>query len=231
MPHASTSGTMEKTQDWMKLMNEFEMPEQEETAVVVPEPAPEMVEPGTFGQRLIFFVVTAVILLLDQGSKYWIEATLRLGEVWAPIPAMEPFFRIFHVSNTGAAFGLLPAGGNVFALLAVVVGAILIYYNHSLPKGQLGFRVVLGLLLGGAWGNMIDRVRLGHVTDFLDFGPWPVFNVADMSIVAGVIVMGWFTYQEYRHEQALKLEAERATADHDTEAKTSDEWSTSLPDA
>lgn len=185
-------------------MNEFEMPDPQEEPQANSEP--EMVEPATTGQRLILFVITAVILLLDQGSKYWIENSLRLGEVWAPFPSLEPFFRIFHVSNTGAAFGLLPSGGNIFGVLAVLVGAGIIYYNHILPNGQLGFRVVLGLLLGGAWGNMIDRVRIGHVTDFLDFGPWPVFNVADMSIVAGVIVMGWFTYQEHRREQAKKAE-------------------------
>lgn len=185
-------------------MDEFEMVAQEETAVLPSgsEPAPETVEPATVGQRLILFAVTAVVLLLDQGSKYWIETNLRLGEVWAPFPSLEPFFRIFHVSNTGAAFGLLPSGGNVFGVLAVIVGVGIMYYNHTLPKGLLGFRVVLGLLLGGAWGNMIDRVRIGHVTDFFDFGPWPVFNVADMSIVAGVIIMGWFTYQEHLQERA-----------------------------
>ena len=194
-------------------MNEFEMPEPEEETAVFPShahPEPHTVQPATTRQRLILFAITAVILLLDQGSKYWIETTLRLGEVWAPFPGLEPFFRIFHVSNTGAAFGLLPSGGMVFGVLAIIVGAGIIYYNHVLPFGQPGFRVVLGLLLGGAWGNMIDRVRIGHVTDFLDFGPWPVFNVADMSIVAGVIVMGWFAYQEHRQEQAQQAR-ERAS--------------------
>lgn len=214
-------------------MNEFEMPEQEETAVLpTPQanPEPKMVEPATLGQRLTLFIVTAVILLLDQSSKYWIENNLRLGEVWAPFPSLEPFFRIFHVSNTGAAFGLLPSGGVIFGVLAVIVGATIIYYNHTLPNGQLGFRVVLGLLLGGAWGNMIDRVRIGHVTDFLDFGPWPVFNVADMSIVAGVIIMGWFTYQEHRREQAMQTEAKQQELD-DREQQTLDEWSTGSSDA
>lgn len=196
-------------------MNDFEMPEQEAETAVLPHranPEPEMMEPATTGQRLILFVITAVVLLLDQGSKYWIETNLRLGEVWTPFPGIEPLFRVFHVSNTGAAFGLLPSGGVIFGILAVMVGAAIIYYNHTLPNGQPGLRVVLGLLLGGAWGNMIDRVRIGHVTDFLDFGPWPVFNVADMSIVAGVIIMGWFTYQEHRREQARHAAEEVAGA-------------------
>ena len=122
---------------------------------------------------LIMFVIMAISIGLDQWTKNIIETNLRLGEVYAPFPEIEQFFRIFHVSNTGAAFGLLPSGGPVFAVLAVIVSLFIIYYNHILPKGQIGFRIVLGLLLGGALGNFIDRVRLGHVTDFLDFGPWP----------------------------------------------------------
>lgn len=181
------------------------------TTAVSP-PAEEIHEPGTLGQRLIMFVIMAISLGLDQWTKNIVETNLRLGEIYAPFPNIEQFFRIFHVSNTGAAFGLLPSGGPVFAAFAVIVSILIIYYNYTLPKGEIGLRIVLGLLLGGALGNFIDRVRLGHVTDFLDFGPWPVFNIADMSVVAGVIVMGWFTYQEFLAEQAANRAAAEAAA-------------------
>lgn len=198
-----------------------------ETAVSPPTEEP--FEPGTLGQRLIMFIIMLVVLGIDQWTKNIVETNLQLGEVYAPFPTIPHIFRFFHVSNTGAAFGLLPSGGPIFAILAVVVSIFLIYYNHTLPKGQIGFRIVLGLLMGGALGNFADRVRLGHVTDFLDFGAWPVFNVADMSVVAGVIVMGWFTYLEFREEQVALAAAKAAEAQQAQQPHTNtiDEWSTS----
>jgi signal peptidase II len=121
---------------------------------------------------------------------------------YAPIPALEALFRFTHATNTGAAFGIFPAGGSFFTIVAVVVGLVILYYNYILPGGQLSLRLALGMQLGGALGNVIDRFRLGHVTDFLDFGPWPVFNLADTSIVAGVIILTWLMLQEKREHQA-----------------------------
>jgi signal peptidase II len=74
-------------------------------------------------------------------------------------------------------------------VVAILVAVIIIVYNYRLPTGHFLFRAALGLQLGGALGNLIDRIRLGHVTDFLDFGSWPVFNLADASIVGGVAVL------------------------------------------
>ncbi len=153
-------------------------------------------------QHLLLFLVALVVIVLDQASKYLIEARMPLNTTYAPIPALEAIFRITHVSNTGAAFGLFAQGGVLFMLVAAVVSVVIILYNFSLPRGFFLLRAALGLQLGGALGNLIDRIRLGHVTDFLDFGPWPVFNLADTSIVAGVVILGVLMLLEQRREAA-----------------------------
>jgi signal peptidase II len=165
----------------------------------VPEP---VLPPATLGQQLFLFVITAVVIVLDQFSKYMVEISLPMYQSYAPIPELEALFRFTHTTNTGAAFGIFPAGGNFFTIVAVVVGLVILYYNYTLPAGQMSLRLALGLQLGGALGNVIDRFRLGHVTDFLDFGPWPVFNLADTSIVAGVIILTWLMLKEQREHQA-----------------------------
>jgi signal peptidase II len=163
-------------------------------------PLAEGESPASTRQRSLMLLMAAVVLVLDQFSKYLIEATLPLYQTWAPIPALAPVFRITHVSNTGTAFGLFPSGSTVFTWVAVLITIAIVYYNYTLPAGQKGLRFALGLQLGGALGNLIDRLRLGHVTDFLDFGPWPVFNLADTSIVAGAILLGWLVLQEQKHD-------------------------------
>ena len=149
--------------------------------------------PATMKQRSVLFGMTAVILVLDQLSKYFIETYLPLYDSWAPIPAFYPFVRILHTTNTGAAFGLFQAGGGFFSVMAVIVAFGIIYANHTLPNGYISLRVALGFALGGALGNLVDRIRLGHVTDFISVGSWPVFNLADAAIVTGVILLAWFT--------------------------------------
>ena len=75
-------------------------------------------------------------------------------------------------------------------VIATVVSIVIIVYNQKLPADHRLFRIALGLQLGGALGNLLSRIRIGHVTDFLDFGPWPVSNIADISIVSGTILLG-----------------------------------------
>lgn len=201
------------------MMNEVETispPELEEVVRLDP-----VLEQATTGQHLFLFVVTAVVILLDQFSKYIVEISLPLYQSYAPIPTIEALFRFTHATNTGAAFGIFPAGGPFFTIVAVVVGVVILYYNYTLPAGQISLRLALGLQLGGAFGNVIDRFRLGHVTDFLDFGPWPVFNLADTSIVTGVIILAWLMFKEQQHEteaarrQAIDMEMETADLPHE----------------
>lgn len=151
-------------------------------------------------ERGLLFLVMGLVLILDQASKYLIESRLPLNHSWEPFPAIAAIFRITHVSNTGAAFGLFSAGSNVFMIVAVIVSIAIILYNRQLPANHYWYRIALGLQLGGALGNFIDRVRIDHVTDFLDFGPWPIFNVADLSIVLGVFLLGFLMLKEQQQE-------------------------------
>jgi signal peptidase II len=145
--------------------------------------------PSTITDQTLLLLVTAAVIVLDHVTKLFVESWLPLHSSWQPWPEYGHLFQFTHVSNTGAAFGLFPTGSNIFMVVAVIVGIIIIIYNYRLPSGNFLFRVALGLQLGGALGNLVDRIRLGHVTDFLDFGPWPVFNLADTSIVAGVVIL------------------------------------------
>jgi len=127
----------------------------------------------------------------DQLSKIWIRS---YSEEQAIIEA--GFLRIIHIRNTGAAFGLFQ--GHSFALTIVTlvgIAAILVYallvYRHSPYLDNKLSRIALGLVLGGTVGNLIDRLSRGYVTDFIDFGFWPAFNIADSAITVGVIIFAY----------------------------------------
>lgn len=184
-------------------MNEpdFTQLEETETAVSLPTHIP-----ATFSERTILFIVALLTIGIDQTSKFLVETNLNMFEVYAPIPSLEAYFRIFHISNTGATFGLFSGGGTIFRYLAIVVSLGIIYYNQILPGRQRLLRLALGLQMGGALGNMIDRFRIGHVTDFIDIGPWYIFNLADLAVVSGAVLLGWLVWQESReHRAAQKL--------------------------
>lgn len=145
-------------------------------------------------------LVAIAALAFDQWTKYLIVANLELYDSWAPIPALANVFTIHYVTNTGAAFGLFQNGSLVLAIVAIAVSAVIVLYYRSLPGGQWLVRLSLGLQLAGALGNLIDRIRVGHVIDFLDFQVWPVFNLADASIVCGVILLAYLLLREERQE-------------------------------
>jgi signal peptidase II len=149
---------------------------------------------------ILFFVIAGLVVALDQVTKYLVRANLSLGESF---PDEGPV-RITYVTNTGAAFGILQ-GQTLFLMVTTFFGlaAILLYYLYP-PMEHGILRLALGLQLGGAVGNLADRVRLdGKVTDFIDVGPWPNFNLADSSIVVGVaIIIAFFLLTEGRPRRA-----------------------------
>lgn len=166
-------------------------------------------ERASLQERAILIIVAIVVILLDQLTKWLVESNLAIGDVWEPSVALAPLFRVVHTFNTGAAFGLFSGGSLFFAITAVVVSIAIIFFNHRLEGGNIWLRVALGLQLGGALGNFIDRVRIGHVTDFVDLGPWPfLFNVADLAVVTGAVVLAVLVWQESREEQKQKQQAE-----------------------
>jgi signal peptidase II len=149
---------------------------------------------------LILFSLVAVIdVIVDQLSKAWIRSNIPFGESYF----QAGFFRIIDIRNTGAAFGLFQGGTAVLAVLSVLAAiAILLFaffvrHRFSFLHTGLG-RVTLGLILGGIVGNMLDRVRLDYVTDFLDFTYWPTFNVADASVVVGIILLAYCLLFRYK---------------------------------
>jgi signal peptidase II len=168
-------------------------------------------------ESLILPIVTALILLADQITKRLVTARLQEGQSMDLTPWLTPIFRITHVTNTGVAFGLFPQGSYFFIGVAVVViAAIIMYYRH-LPDGQWLMRIALGLQLGGASGNLLDRLRhQGRVVDFIDlnFWPmhhWPVSNIADISIVSGVILLTILMLWE---ERQLAQEGQQESAEY-----------------
>lgn len=126
-----------------------------------------------------------VVLSADQLSKYLVRTNLRLGESWPS----EGVFRLTYGTNTGSAFGLFPNQTVILTVASVLAIGFLIYFYrvHALPRPLL--RLAIGLQLGGALGNLIDRLRAGAVVDFIDVGWWPVFNLADSSIVVGMALL------------------------------------------
>ena len=194
-------------------MNEPEM-----TPVAEPETAvpPQKHATATVAERLILFITALLAIGIDQYSKFLVETNLDLFEVYAPIPSLEPYFRIFHIYNTGSAFGLFSGGGMIFRYLAIVVSLGIIYYNHTLPGKQKLLRLALGLQMGGALGNMIDRFRIGHVTDFIDIGPWYIFNLADLAVVSGAVILGLLVWQESRELKAQQQRQEAAKLSQET---------------
>jgi len=137
------------------------------------------------------FLIAAVIVILDQWSKWWVRTNLASGATWLPdsLLWLSPYARIVHWYNTGAAFGMFKDASTILTVLAfVVIGAILFYYPQVEKEDWL-LRLALSLQLGGAIGNLIDRLTIGHVTDFVSVGNFPVFNVADASITVGAILL------------------------------------------
>lgn len=168
-------------------------------------PGEEIANPANRYEKWILYIVAATVILLDQWSKNVVKTYLDVNTYFAPIPEIQNFFRITHVTNTGMAFGLFPGGSWLFTLLAPIVSIAIIIYNQKLELGNRLLRLALGLQLGGALGNLIDRLTQGFVTDFMDFGPWPVWNIADLAVVSGTLLLAVVLFQEER--EAKKSES------------------------
>jgi signal peptidase II len=151
-----------------------------------------------FGRRLMIpAVIAAVVLLVDQLTKAWI---LRLWPqpYTGELAIIKDWLELTYIRNTGVAFGLFGGMPQLFTVtsLVIVVVAIRFYLKH-VPEDHGWLALSLGLIVGGAIGNVIDRVRFGYVVDFIKTfdGRFPIFNVADSCIVVGVFVMAIFLAQ------------------------------------
>jgi signal peptidase II len=136
-------------------------------------------------QWVALLVVAGTAVVADQLTKSIVTTRLPIGDVVAPLGP----FSIHHVQNTGIAFGLFADSTTAVILLtAAAVTAMLVFFARQAQRHPL-LPVALGLVIGGSVSNLVDRARLGHVTDFLDFRFWPAFNLADTFIVVGVALL------------------------------------------
>lgn len=149
-------------------------------------------------------VVAAVVFVADRVTKAAIVTNLDPGETR---DVLGEYVRLTHVRNTGAAFGLLPERTTLLSILSVVAVALILLYYRRLQSDSPLIATTLGLQLGGAFGNLIDRAGQGYVVDFVDVGVgpyrWWAFNVADASIVVGILsVMGLLWLEERKEKRA-----------------------------
>lgn len=163
----------------------------------------------TIRTRSILTVLTtgALVLLLDRLSKLWVLDNLALYEGWSPIPALAPYFSIFHTTNTGVAFGMFRGGGELFKIVAAIAVVAILVYSFRQGHSSIFVNISLGLMLGGAAGNLYDRLAYGHVIDFLDFRVpgvfhFATFNLADSALVVGTILLAIYMLLEERKHKA-----------------------------
>jgi signal peptidase II len=138
---------------------------------------------------VILLAIASIIVVLDQWTKYLVRTLIPFGGSWSPWSWLEPYARIVHWQNTGAAFGMFQGFGLVFTVLAFIVAIAILYYFPRMPRSEWAIRLAMIMQLGGAVGNLIDRLTQGTVTDFVSLGTFAVFNVADASISVGTAVL------------------------------------------
>lgn len=165
----------------------------------------------------LLFIVAGIIVILDQISKAIVRANIPFGGRWMPLDWLAPYFRFVHWENTGAAFGMFQDGGFIFAILAVIVAVFIVIYYPQIPEDEPLMRIAMAMQLGGAVGNLIDRLVFGPVTDFISVGNFAVFNIADASITVGVgilILALWLSERKEKKEELVSDEINSET--HET---------------
>jgi signal peptidase II len=158
----------------------------------------------------ILLGVAGIVIALDQWTKWLVRTNLPFQSTWLPswLEWLAPFARIVNWSNSGAAFGTFQNGNTVFTVIAVVVIAAILYYYPKVDANDWTLRLAMGLQLGGAAGNLIDRLILHRVTDFIAVGSFPVFNIADASISIGVAVLLLGVWIKERSEKKRRMPKE-----------------------
>ncbi len=144
-------------------------------------------EISSFFSRGMVPIIVFTILSLDQLTKFLVNKSLGLNH---SLPVISGIFSITLVHNRGAAFGIFKNQFNLFIFISVTA-VCLIYSILKDNKHNNSYAYSLSLILAGALGNLIDRISLGYVVDFLDFHIWPVFNLADSAITIGAVFLGW----------------------------------------
>ena len=133
----------------------------------------------------VFYLIVGAVFIFDQISKELIRLWMPLGDSWPS----TGFLRIVHGTNTGSAFGLFAGFTNLLILASILGIAAVLYYFYRQGNNAIALRISLGLIVGGALGNLFDRVVFGKVVDFISVGWWPSFNIADSAISVGMFLL------------------------------------------
>jgi len=153
----------------------------------------------------MLYAIALIAIVVDQYTKLLVRKNMVAGETIMVHPALRNIFDLTYTTNTGVAFGMFKEIGPVVSVLAILVVAIIIYYNNQLSERDVWLRVALGMQMGGAIGNnLIDRLFLGSVVDFLHIHYWPIFNVADSCITVGVVIIVVLMIREIVQEKLIK---------------------------
>lgn len=149
---------------------------------------------------LILFIVAAGVIALDQWTKWWVIQNIPLNASWLPnsLEWLMPYARLLHIKNTGASFGMFQNANIAFVILTVLIVGGIIYYVSTLEHANDWMWGAAGLYIGGAMGNLIDRLLIGAVTDFVSVGSFYIFNVADASINISVALLVILWILEHR---------------------------------
>lgn len=145
---------------------------------------------------IILILVAVLILVIDQLTKLAVVNAVGMGSVLHPIPALAEWLRIVPGINTGTACGYFPQFSFIFTLAPFAIVPIVLWFYRSHQNPSLLFSIGVGLIIGGALGNLMDRLRLGYVVDFVQIGTFPVFNVADASVSTAVVLMLLWSLRE-----------------------------------
>jgi signal peptidase II len=137
---------------------------------------------------LYVFLTSVFVLAADMISKYLIQ---KFMDPYESIPILKNIFHLTYVQNTGGAFSILEGHTSLLVFVSSMVILAMIYILIKNPIRERAFGIVMAMILGGAVGNLADRLRYGYVVDFLDFRIWPVFNIADCFVVIGVLILAY----------------------------------------
>ncbi|MDQ8202853.1 signal peptidase II [Pelagicoccus sp. SDUM812003] len=177
-----------------------------------------------FPYRLLL-ILAAAVLIFDQATKVWVVQTLPYGSFFPPssIEVIPGLFNIVHVGNTGAAWSMFSDYTWALAAVGFVALALIFVFRKALELKLRMNQIAFGLIIGGIVGNLIDRIRIGHVVDFLDFHLldvslfgkdfgdlyFPSFNVADSGITVGVAIYIYFSFKQERSKQAAEIQEKK----------------------
>lgn len=170
---------------------------------------------------LPFFLPFILVIALDQVTKEWVLANMALGETVLPIPELHPFFQLTRSANTGAAFGIFPDAGPGFLILAILISTVIVFLQARSEYDAHLMHLAFGLVVGGALGNVIDRIQHGHVVDFIHYHipnlVSNVSNLADHAIVFGVILLlidNLLRERRQKRQNAAESDSPQLTQDH-----------------